>query len=129
MGGRGENAKNFTQHKLSACLLEIIESYFEKQNIPSTNRSWRGVEGSDKHVGPTLPGAGLSGSEGGEGGVPSSWSVLTRPQPVLLQGVVLTALLDILTVSSVPAGHFQHSAHVSLPCFNVTCLHPHLTNS
>lgn len=30
----GENAKNFTQYKLSACLLEITESYFEKQNMP-----------------------------------------------------------------------------------------------
>lgn len=87
------------------------------------------MEGSDKHMGPTVPGAGLPGSEGGGGGDPTSWSVLTRPQAVLLQGVVLAAPLDIPAAGSVPAGHFHAFCHVSLPRFNVTCLYSHLTNS
>lgn len=45
----------------------------------------------------------------------------------LLQGAVLAAVLDVLTVLC-QLVMSTHPAHLSLPCFNMTQLHSHLTN-
>lgn len=66
------------------------------------------------HTGPTLPGAGVLGSEGGGGGDPTGWllhscqSSLLWGSQTVWQGMVLAALLlDVLPVSSVPAEYFR----------------------
>lgn len=48
-----------------ACLQGARESCFEKQDTASHQQVSRRDTGGDSTVGPTLPGAGMSGNEGG----------------------------------------------------------------
>lgn len=120
-GGRQRRkCKDFYSTQVCKELQNLI---LESKTHSPINRSWRREDGCDEHTGSSLPGAGVSGSVGGGGRDTTDWlsqaaSLLWQPDSST--GMVLAALLDVLTVSSVPAGPSTHSAHFSLPCFNVT---------
>lgn len=90
---------------------ELQNSVFKSKTHPPTNRSWRRVDRGDEHAGCTLPGAGLSASAGG--GVDTTLAGCSRPtSPPYSRAATLfhrdgAGCLNVLTVSSVPAGHFH----------------------
>lgn len=58
-----EKSKEFYSTQVPIC--KDLQNLVLKCKIhPPTIGSWRGADGGDKHFGPTLPQAGLSGGEG-----------------------------------------------------------------